>query len=597
MSATRKLAAIVAADVVGYSRLVGLDEEGTVARLQALRRELIDPSIVTHRGRIVKTTGDGILIEFASVVDAVRCAVEVQRTMAERNSGSGVPQDKWIEFRVGINVGDIVVDGDDILGDGVNIAARLEGISDPGGICLSEDAYRQVRGKKEAEFSDQGERQLKNIAYPVRVFAWAQENRPIISKRLEAPEPAPTPRLSIVVLPFVNLNGDPHQEYFADAITEDVTTELSRISGSFVIARNSAFTYKGRAVDVKSVGRELGVRYVLEGSVRRGGDRVRVTGQLIDAESGAHIWSDRFDYEVVELSELQDEITARLARALDLQLIEAESRRVRTRPATTLDALDISMQGRAILNRPHSKQNDAEARELFHKALRLESENVEALVGLARCNLVDVSIMWTKDRALLLAEAEEALSKALSVSPEYAWAWHHQGLLGMFQRRIPEALIAFDTAIALNPNLAVAHANMGEAKRRRGRPEETFAHVEKAIRLSPRDPYIGMWLFFSGAAHFNLGHYGNAIQELRRSIQASPMAGPTYAYTYLAAALVFEGRDAEAKTAVSDCLKINPSFTVAKYREQIELNTDSTAYLKMSERLFEGLRKAGMPEQ
>jgi adenylate cyclase len=591
VTATRKLTAILAADVAGYGRLVGIDEEGTIARLQALRRELIDPTICTHRGRIVKTTGDGMLVEFPSVVDAVRCAIEVQRSMAERNGG--VDADRRIEFRVGINLGDVVLEGDDLLGDGVNVAARLEGVAASGGICISEDAYRQVRGKIEAEFFDRGERRLKNIAYPVRVFAWAQEDRPTISRRPDAPEPAP--RLSIVVLPFVNLSGDPHQEYFADAITEDMTTELSRISGSFVIARNSAFTYKGRAVDVKGVGRELGVRYVLEGSVRRGGDRVRVTGQLIDAESGAHIWSDRFDYEVVELSELQDEITARLARALDLQLIEAESRRLRTRPATTLDALDISMQGRAILNRPLSKQNGEEARKRFHEALRLESENVDALVGLARCNLMDVSHMWTKDRKLLLAEAEEALLKALRLSPEYAWAWLHHGMLGMLRRRISEALIAFDTAIALNPNLAIAHAHIGEAKRRRGHPEETFAHVQKAVRLSPRDPNIGMWLFFCGAAHFNLGHYGHAIQELRRSIQASPMAAPPYAY--LSAALVFEGRDAEAKTAMSDYLKINPNFTVAKYREQIELNTDSTTYLKMSERLFEGLSKAGMPEQ
>jgi TolB-like protein/class 3 adenylate cyclase/predicted Zn-dependent protease len=589
----RRLAAILAADVAGYSRLTGVDEEGTIARLRALRRELIDPTIASHRGRIVKTTGDGFLIEFSSVVDAVRYGIELQRGMSTRNSD--VPADRRIEFRIGIHLGDVVVEGDDLLGDGVNVAARLEGIAAPGGICISEDAYRQVRGKIEAEFSDQDERQLKNIAYPVRGFTWARDNRAIISKHLETPAPALTPRLSIVVLPFINLSGDPHQEYFADAITEDVTTELSRISGSFVIARNSAFTYKGRAVDVKNVGRELGVRYVLEGSVRRGGDRVRVTGQLIDAESGAHIWSDRFDYEVVALSELQDEITARLAHALDLQLIEAEGRRSRTRPATTLDALDISMQGRAILNRPHSKRNDEEARKLFHEALRLEPENVGALVGLARCNLLDVGSMWTEDRALLLAEAEEALSKALRLSPEYAWAWYHRAQLGMLRRRIPEALIAFDTAITLNPNLAVAHGGTGEAKRRSGHPEETFVHIQKAIRLSPRDPYIWLWLFSCGAAHFNLGHYGNAVQELRRSIQASPMAAPPYAY--LAAALVLEGRDAEAKTAMSDYLKINPNFTVAKYREQIELNTGSAAYLKMSERLFEGLRKAGMPEE
>ncbi len=329
----RKLAAILAADVAGYSRLVGADEEGTLARIRALRRELIDPAIAAHRGRIVKLTGDGILIEFASVVDAVRCALEVQRGMVSRNRS--VPADMRIEFRVGINLGDVVVEGDDLMGDGVNIAARLEGLAEPGGICVSEDAYRYLRGKVDADFVDMGEQRLKNIAQAVRVYAVPPASAQPTAPHTSVPEKSGPPRLSIVVLPFANIGGDPEQEYFVDGVTESLTTDLSRISGSFVIARNSAFSYKGKSPDVRQIGRELGVRYVLEGAVQRGGNRLRVNVQLIDAETGNHLWAERFDKPVADLFDMQDEIVARLASQLGTQLIAAEAHRAERAPILT----------------------------------------------------------------------------------------------------------------------------------------------------------------------------------------------------------------------------------------------------------------------
>jgi adenylate cyclase len=347
MAENRKLAAILAADVVGFSRLAGADEDRTLARLRALRSDLIDPTIAVHHGRVVKRTGDGILIEFRSVVDAVRCAIEVQNGMVERNAG--LPPERRIEFRCGIHLGDVVEESDgDLMGDGVNIAARLEGIATPGAICLSEDAYRQVKARLDLAVSDLGPTQLKNIAEPVRVYS-LQVGIPAQSKTATSePHKPPPPRLSVVVLPFANIGGDPEQEYFVDGVTESLTTDLSRIAGSFVIGRNTAFTYKGKAVDLKQIGRELGVRYVLEGSVQRGGNRMRVNVQLIDAETGNHLWAERFDKPVADLFDMQDEIVARLASQLGTQLIEAEARRAERAPLP--DSMDLYFQGTAALN-------------------------------------------------------------------------------------------------------------------------------------------------------------------------------------------------------------------------------------------------------
>jgi TolB-like protein/class 3 adenylate cyclase len=404
MTETRKLAAILAADVVGYSRLAGTDEDRTLARLRALRSDLFDPTVAVHNGRVVKRTGDGSLIEFRSVVDAVRCAIEVQNGMVERNAG--LPPERRIEFRVGVHLGDVVEESDgDLMGDGVNIAARLEGIAERGGICLSEDAYRQVRDKLKEQFSDLGERSLKNIARPMRVYAVKMGvgdslNRPhSLSLEMSAP-----PRLSVVVLPFANMGGDPKHDYFVDGVTESLTTDLSRMSGSIVIARNTAFTYKGKPIDVRAIGRELNVRYVMEGSVQRGDATVRVNVQLIDAESGAHLWAERFDKPLADIFDMQDEIVAHVARQLDTALIAAEARRAAQVPLP--DSIDLYFQGMAWANKGITPYHLAQAGGFFERALALDPDNVEALIGKAGVEIISAGAYTTDDRAARLASAE-----------------------------------------------------------------------------------------------------------------------------------------------------------------------------------------------
>jgi adenylate cyclase len=395
MAETRKLAAILAADVVGYSRLAGSDEDRTLARLRGLRSDLIDPAIAAHHGRVVKRTGDGVLIEFRSVVDAVRCAIEMQNGMVERNAG--LPPERRIEFRVGIHLGDVVEESDgDLMGDGVNIAARLEGIAKPGAICLSEDAYRQVKSRLDLAVSDLGATQLKNIAEPIRVYS-LEVGRPAQVKQTAASTP---PRLSIVVLPFANIGGDPEQEYFVDGVTESLTTDLSRITESFVIARNTAFTYKGKPFDVKQIGRELNVRYVLEGSVQRGGNRMRVNVQLIDAETGAHLWAERFDKAVADLFDMQDEIVARLASQLGTQLIAAEARRAEHAPNP--DSMDLYFQGMAWVNRGATPEYLMQARTYFERALAMPFGNIEALIGTALVDFLRSSIYSADNEIALL---------------------------------------------------------------------------------------------------------------------------------------------------------------------------------------------------
>jgi adenylate cyclase len=385
MASTRRLAAILAADVAGYSRLMAADEEGTHERLQAHLRELVDPKIKEHRGRIVKSTGDGLLAEFSSVVDAVRCAVKTQRAMIDRNADT--PEDKRIIFRIGVNLGDVIVEPEDIFGDGVNIAARLEALAEPGGICISRVVRDQVRDRLDYKFEDMGEQEVKNIARPVRVYALRREAiaglpGPMTPPSTSISQPAVPPRMSIVVLPFMNLSDDTEQQYFADGITEDLTTDLSRVPGSFVIARNTAFTYTGQPVDVKKVSRELGVRYVLEGSVRRVGDQVRVNVQLVDGQSGAHLWADRFDTDRANLAQAQDEITGRLARTLNLELVEASVRRSEQERAADPDARDLVMRGWALSNRMASAATREEARRAFERALDIDPESVDARIGL-----------------------------------------------------------------------------------------------------------------------------------------------------------------------------------------------------------------------
>ena len=590
MSETRKLAAILVADVVGYSRLAGADEDRTLARLRALRSDLIDPTISVHHGRIVKRTGDGSVIEFRSVVDAVRCALEVQHAMVERNAG--VAPDKRIEFRIGIHLGDVVEESDgDLMGDGVNIAARLEGIAKPGAICLSEDAYRQVKQRLDLKVSDLGATQLKNIAEPVRVYS-LEVGQPAEAKPppASAPEKSGRPRLSIVVLPFANIGGDPEQEHFVDGVTESLTTDLSRISGSLVIARNTAFTYKGKPVDVRAIGRELNVRYVMEGSVQRGGNRLRVNVQLLDAETGNHLWAERFDKPVVDLFDMQDEIVARLANQLGTELVAAEARRAERAPSP--NSMDLYFQGVFHANRGSNPEYIAGARSFFERALALDAANIEALVGIATADARSASYLMTDERAGHLVAAEETLSKVLSLAPNHASAHCLLGLIQIYSKRAAQGIAECERALALDRNLAVAHAQIGFAKYVTGRGEETEAHVLEALRLSPHDTAANVWMVWVGNAKSQIGADEEAIAWIRRAIEANRNLPAEY--FFLAAALALVGRADEARAAAQAGLKLDPSFTVSRFRASVA--GDNPTYLARRERICDGMSRAGIPE-
>jgi TolB-like protein len=491
------------------------------SRLRALRSDLIDPTIAVHHGRVVKRTGDGALVEFRSVVDAVRCAIEVQSGMVERNAG--LPPERRIEFRIGIHLGDVVEESDgDLMGDGVNIAARLEGIAKPGAICLSEDAYRQVRARLDLAVSDLGATRLKNIAEPVRVYS-LEVGRPAPGKPAERSKPSSAstpPRLSIVVLPFANLGGDPEQEYFVDGVTESLTTDLSRISGAIVIARNTAFTYKGKHIDVKQIGRDLNIRYVLEGSVQRGGNRLRVNVQLIDAETGVHLWAERFDKPIADLFDMQDEIVARLANALNMELIALEARRAEQSPDP--DSMDLYFQGMAWANKGLNPEYFAKAHACFERALALDPANVDALVGQARIDAEMVGGGLADDRTEWLASAEAALNKALSLAPNHAWAHTWMGLVYLHTNRGLQAIAEAERALALDQNLAHAQAGvLACSKISIGRAEETEGHVQKGLTLSPRDSNVYIWAMLGGLAKLCLGDDEAAVAWLRRSIETN----------------------------------------------------------------------------
>ena len=585
----RRLAAIVAADVAGYSRLMGLDEEATHTKLAALLTDAVDPAVAKHSGRIVKNTGDGFLAEFASAVEAVRAAVQFQTRIKELTIDE--VEDSRIAFRVGINIGDVIVEPHDIFGDDVNIAARLEGIAEPGGICISSTAYDYVEGKVGARFVDLGEQNLKNIARPVRAYALVRDE---LSLPTRGSSPTPStplaPRLSIVVLPFANIGGDPEQDYFVDGVTESLTTDLSRVSGAFVITRNTAFAFKGTAIDVKQIGRELNVRYVLEGSVQRGGNRLRVNVQLVDAETGNHLWAERFDKPVADLFDMQDEIVSRLANTLNSQLIAVEARRAERSPHP--DAIDLCFQGAAWTNKGRTPEHMAQARGFFERALALEPENVEALVGTALANYAIVTGFFTDDRAEHLTAAEVTVTKALSLAPNHPLAHLVLGLVQIFTNRAAQGIAECERALALDRNLASAHANIGAAKLYLGRGGETEAHVEQALRLSPRDNNVYIWSIFIGLAKLWRGAEAEAIVWLRRSLEANrnfPMG-----HFYLAAALAHLGELDEGRATAQAGLALNPSFSIRRFRTNSPSN--HPVYLAGRERVYEGLRMAGVPE-
>jgi TolB-like protein/class 3 adenylate cyclase len=590
MTEARKLAAILVSDIVGFSRLAGADEDRILARLRTLRSDLIDPTISVHRGRVVKRTGDGSIVEFRSVVDAVRCAIELQQGLVERNAG--LPPERRIEFRVGIHLGDVVEESDgDLMGDGVNIAARLEGIAKPGAICLSEDAYRQVKGRLDLVVSDLGNTELKNIAEPIRVYSLevgqgAQGNSaaPVVS----TDKPAP-PRMSLVVLPFASLGGDAQHEQFVDGVTESLTTDLSRIANAFVVARNTAFTYKGKPVDAKELGRELNVRYILEGSIQRGGSRMRVNVQLIDAATGTHLWADRFDKPMADLFDMQDEIVSHLANQLRPELIAAEA--LRAEREANPDSVDLYFQGVQWFNKGRI-ENFERARGFFERAVALDPTNVDALVGAARVDVLVGAVYTTDERAERLAAAEALLIKGISIAPRNYWAHMWLGFIEILTNRASRAIGELERALALNRNLGAAHAWIGLAKITMGRAEETEAHVNEAFRLSPADGAVFLWNHIQGLAKLYLGADEEAVALFRRSIDAS--RNYPLNHFYCAAALAHLGRLDEARAEVKAGLALAPKFSIARFRRTAE--SDNATYLAQRERILEGLHKAEVPE-
>jgi TolB-like protein/class 3 adenylate cyclase len=584
----RRLSAILAADLAGYSRLMHEDEETTHTRLAALMVDAAEPAIAEHGGRIVKNTGDGFLAEFPSAVEAVRAAAYFQNKVRELTIDD--PEDGGLLFRVGINIGDVIVEANDIFGDGVNIAARLEAIAEPGGICISSSAYDQVRGKVALDFADMGMQSLKNIASPVRVYAVANKGLGSHTKNASSrPVPISAPRLSIVVLPFANI-GDPGQDYFVDGVTESLTTDLSRVSGSFVIARNSAFSYKGKLIDVRQAGRELNVRYALEGSVQRGGSRFRVNVQLIDTETGNHLWAERFDKPVADLFDVQDEIVSRLANALTSQLVEAEAQRAER--SLHPDATDLYFQGWALANKGITPEYMTKARSFFERALALDPKNIESLVGMASIDLGMAANHLIDDGAARLAVAEIALTRALSLAPQHARAHMFMGVVRIYTNRAAQGIAQCEQALMLDRNLASAHGFIGLGKTFLGRGEETEAHVQEAFRLSPRDITAYWWMMFVASAKLQLNADAEAVTWLRRSIEANrnwPLS-----HFFLAAALTLLGSLDEARAAAQAGLALDPGFTLRRLRSLGASNNPT--FLASGMRLAGGMRMAGVPE-
>jgi adenylate cyclase len=578
----RRLTAILAADVAGYSRLMGADEEGTLAQLKAHRRALVDPKISEHRGRIVKTTGDGMLVEFASVVDALRCAVEVQCGMAERNAE--VPQDNRIEFRVGINFGDIIIDGGDIFGDGVNVAARLEGLAEPGGICVSGRVQEDARGKLDITFENAGEQQLKNIARPVRVY------RVRLNGAAEAQRPAlPLPdKPSIAVLPFQNMSSDPEQEFIADGIAEEITTTLSHYPSLFVIARNSCFTYKGRAVDVKQVGRELGVRYVLEGSVRRAANRVRITAQLVESEAGKHVWAERYDRDLVDIFAVQDEITEAVTTAIAPAIAHAEQQRAMRRPPGNLDAWGAYQRGLWHLSKANP-EDDAIAEKLFQQAVDLDPTFAGPYSALALVQLQSAAIYQKLDLVQAQRSAEALARRAVALDAADAEARSCLGWALQARGELEGALVEIDRALTMSPNLAIAHGHRGATLIFSGRPKEGLTALETCIRLNPRDPFLSVRLLHIVCGLYFAREYEAVIKAAKRLTQAYPDFPMIYRWP--AAALGQLGRTEEAKEWLEKAISLAPTIFDMYVRKRVPwFRPEDHAHL------LEGLRKAGLPE-
>jgi TolB-like protein/class 3 adenylate cyclase len=586
----RRLTAILAADVAGYSRLIGADEEGTLVQLKAFRKTLLDPAIAKHRGRIVKTTGDGMLVEFASAVDAARCAVEVQRGMADENTE--IPQAKRIEFRIGIHLGDIIIDDNDIFGDGVNIAARLESIAVPGGISISRAVHDQVRDRINVCFDDKGEIALKNIARPVQVFAisGAKESKTTVSPESK-PALALPDRPSIAVLPFTNMSGDPEQDYFADGMVEDIITALSRFKALFVIARNSSFTYKGRAVDVKQVGRELGVRYVLEGSVRKAANRVRITGQLVDTATGAHLWANRFDGGLDDIFDLQDKVTESVVGAIAPAVEKAEIERAKRKPTESLDAYALYLRGLAVFYQFGNRQVNDEALRLFNSAIELDPDFASAYARAAHCYTFAKDNGWISVTANEIAEVARLAQRAVELGKDDAIALAASGhALVQIVRDLEVGAALIDRALVLNSNLAEAWHFGGWVKNWLGEPEPAIERFARAMRLSPLDPRVTPMRAGTAHAHFFLGRYDEAASWAAMALQENPNYQP--GLRIAAASNAMAGRPEQAHKAVARLRQLNPALRVSTLKDVLG------PYRRAEDvsRYEEGLRQAGLPE-
>jgi adenylate cyclase len=581
---TRKLAVILAADVAGYSRLMAADEEGTLATLHA-HRGVIDELIARHHGRIFTTAGDSVMAEFASAVEAVRSAGSIQQEIERRNAD--LPEPRRMLFRIGINLGDVVVDGHNLFGDGVNVAARLESSAEPGGIHISGAVYDQIRNKVELRFDDLGEQALKNLGYPVRVFGARRESAadagPFAERPAGTSPPRPSAFPSVAVLPFANLGGDPEQEYFADGITEDLITELSRFQEIRVIARNSVMTYKAKPARVQEVGRDLGVRYVLEGSVRKAGERVRITAQLIDAATGHHLWAERFDRSIADIFELQDEVTGRIVATLAGKLAESERRRARSGQTENLEAYDCVLRGRELWER-FTPEDNREARRLYEKAIELDPDYARAYASLAWTYLVEHSERWADAGDRPLERALELARKGVMVNPASHSNHLALGQVCLSKGLYDEALEALETAIALNPNDADGYAFLARALSFAGRPDEAIELMGKAQQRNPAAPRWYAWNL--GIAYYLARRYDDAVAALRKGRPLGAMS-----YRWLAAAYGQLGRELDAKAAAAEYLKLTPDFSLASHLEVLPFQ-----HAADRDHYAEGLRKAGLSE-
>jgi adenylate cyclase len=578
----RRLAAILAADVAGYSRLIGVDEEGTLGRLKSIRAEIIDPVIAAHRGRLVKTTGDGLLADFSSVVDALRCGVEIQREIAGR--GTETPADRRIELRIGIHQGDIVVEDGDIFGDGVNVAARLEALAEPGGICVSARVQEDAAGRLDLSFADLGEQNLKNIARPIRVYRIGSDKAAALPSQALLPLPD---KPSIAVLPFQNMSGDPEQEVFADGMVEDITTALSKLRWFFVIARNSSFAYKGRAIDVKQVGRELGVRYVLEGSVRKGGNRLRITAQLVEAESGNHVWAERYDRDLDDIFAVQDEITERVVAAIEPELYAAEEIRSRRKLPENLDAWECVIRALSALSQM-TRESSVEAERLCRQAIAITPGYGQAHSLLAWALLRRT--VWGDDLQTVIAQASAETQAALAIDERDSWAyWVHGNILNRL-RRFDEAAREHRRALELNPNFALAHTYFGMAACNLGRYQEAIDSAQHALRLSPNDRSVGNFAHLTVAmACFGAERYTDCLVWAR--IMAAKFPEDMRAFFLQASALALQGDLAAAAEARQTLLRLRPGFSLSWMKENLPPTGE------LGQRLRDGLRRAGVPEE